>query len=73
MKKIIVRAKATVSMIKILTYELDESKDIYDQVCDLKEDYVLEDDFIDLTKGEFNEISLEDDLNFEILDDENLR
>jgi hypothetical protein len=73
MKKVKVRAKATVSMIKILTYELDESKDIYDQVCDLKEDYVLEDDFIDLTKGEFGEISLEDDLNFEILDDENLR
>lgn len=73
MKKVKVRAKATVSMIKILTYELDESNDIYDQVCDLKEDYVLEDDFIDHTKGEFNEISLEDDLNFEILDDENIR
>lgn len=72
MKKVKVRAKATVSKTKILTYELDENKDLHDQVCDLKEDFVLEDDFIDLTKGEFGEIFVEDDINFEILEDETI-
>lgn len=72
MKKVKVRAKATVSMTKILTYELDESKDLYDQVCDLKEDFVLEEDFIDPTIGEFGEIFVEDDIDFEILEDETI-
>ena len=72
MKKVKVRARATVSMEKVLTYELDENKDLYDQVCDLKENFVLEDYFIDPTKGEFGEISVEDDIDFEILDDETI-
>ena len=72
MKKVKVRAKASVSLIKILTYELDENKDLRDQVFDLKEDFILEDDFIDHTKGEFDEIFLEDDIHFEILEDETI-
>ena len=72
MKKVKVRAKASVSMTKILTYELDENKDLYDQVCDLKEDFYLEEDFIDPTKGEFGEIFVEEDIDFEILDDETI-
>lgn len=72
MKKVKVRARATVSMEKVLTYELDENKDLYDQVCDLKEDFVLEEDFIDPAKGEFGEIFVEEDIDFEILDDETI-
>ena len=72
MKKVKVRAKASVSMTKILTYELDENKDLYDQVCDLKEDFDLEEDFIDPAKGEFGEIFVEEDIDFEILDDETI-
>ena len=69
--KVTIRVVGTAMVDKQLVYELDEKLDILEQVCELRDDGVLDDDFENLSEGVINEISIRDseDLTFEILED----
>ena len=71
MKTIRIKVAGKVILEKELVYELDEKLDILEQVCELRDDGVLDDDFENLSEGVINEISIRDseDLTFEILED----
>nr|DAV67799.1 MAG TPA: hypothetical protein [Caudoviricetes sp.] len=71
MKTVRIKVAGKVILEKELVYELDEKLDILEQVCELRDDGVLDDDFENLSEGVINEISIRDseDLTFEILED----
>ena len=73
--KITIRVVGIAMVDKQLVYELDEKLDILEQVCELRDDGVLDDDFENLSEGVINEISIREsgDLTFEILETDEKR
>lgn len=51
MKTVRIKVAGKVILEKELVYELDENRDILEQVCELRDDGVLDDDFENLSEG----------------------
>nr|DAF21710.1 MAG TPA: hypothetical protein [Caudoviricetes sp.] len=67
--KITVRVVGTVRVEKQLVYNLDENRDILEQVIELKEEDIIQDDFEHcIEKGIIDNAEVISDLEYEILE-----
>nr|DAS39914.1 MAG TPA: hypothetical protein [Caudoviricetes sp.] len=67
--KITVRVVGTVRVEKQLVYNLNENRDILEQVIELKEEEIIQDDFeYYVEKGIIDNVEVISDLEYEILE-----